>query len=196
MSNDKLNDKLNYIISRDGDIYTYIESAFEGCFTDNCPDHIDISGMKKFGLTKDETLHILAYTGHSARWINSKLIDNSYKECCSCQTYIKNLDKALNKIEQTKESTVYHVTRFNPFIEMDYFITNSYISTSPIPCESLGDVHWIITPLKDKSSAKDCRTITNFKDEIEVLLMRGTKLRKEKIEMFNNITCVYLKEVP
>jgi hypothetical protein len=87
--------KDSYIVGLDGFTFTELESAYRDYISSDKKDgYVALGGLEKFGLTLVEALHILAYTGFSAKWINYRILDKTFHKDPNCLIFIENMDKA------------------------------------------------------------------------------------------------------
>ncbi|GAB2612050.1 ADP-ribosyltransferase [Belliella aquatica] len=189
------NFKNSYIIGLDGFTYADLEKAFASFLSKEYKkeSQVAIDGIEKYQLSKIEALHILAYTGHSSRWINSKIREDKLDG--NCKIFIENLDMALAKITPSDNMKLFHGTYglWNGMVEGGIINVPNYLSTSIEDYESYPVVFRIQTT-KENSKARDISTISNNKDEFEHLFMRGASFRVLRIEEIGKITYVELVE--
>ncbi len=189
--------KKAFIIDFRNTTYQELEDSFDEILNgnDKINRHVCIEGIELYKLTRDEALHILAYTSHSAKWINHLIRVNHIHDCISCQSFIFNLDKALKKIPPTRANLLYRM--IFSYSELpkygDIIIVNYYLSTS---IEDFGNTEllWRITPLKENSKGRDVSKITNNKEEVEVVFLRNSRFKVVEITSTANKTFIHLTE--
>lgn len=171
--------KNNYIVGLDGFTYSDLEAAYMGYISPDRKDgYVALGGIEQYGLTQVEALHILAYTGFSAKWINYKILDKSFNSDPNCLIFIENMDKALSKIDPPRSIELFHMTGYlwDGIEEGAEILTPCYLSTSIEDFENSNVVLRIKT-LHSNSRARDVSTITNVKDEKEYIFLRNTKFK-------------------
>jgi hypothetical protein len=190
-------EKKEYIIDNDGMSYLELESAFQEILIDenNSESQVIIEGIESFDLSPDEALHVLAYTGWSAKWINSNIINGKYLRNISCLLFIENLDKALVKIQTVNNRIVYHMTShmIDNFSVGDLLKIPFYLSTAKEDFEN-SNIVWVISTLDSNSRGRDISTISNNKYEKEVLFLRNSKFKLKNIRKEGDKTLMYLDE--
>jgi len=177
--------KENYIMDNKGLTYEDYEEMFEDIIAN--PDRevletINIDGAEVNKLNKKETIHLLAYTGHSAKWINSSINNNQFDTDINKVNFVKTLDQALNKIPSSNGSLLYRmddvfsIEEAKSLIVGEAITIKSYFATSK---EDWGntEIVWLITPLVNNSLARDISNITGFASEKEVLFSRGASFK-------------------
>lgn len=187
----------DYVVDYQNTTYQELDDAFAEILAGNngINQNVCIEGISLYNLTRDEALHLLAYTAYSAKWINGKISNNATQHCLSCQSFIYYLDKALEKIPSTTSELLYRV--IHGYYELpklgDSIVINYYLSTS-LEDFNNSDVLWKITPLKKGSKGKDVTKITNNKGELEIIFCRNTRFRITEITEAANRTFVHLIE--
>ncbi|SIT17115.1 ADP-ribosyltransferase [Belliella pelovolcani] len=189
------NFKKSYIVGLDGFTYADLERAYASFLSKeyNNESHVVIDGIEKFQLTKSDALHILAYTGHSSMWINAKIRENNLDR--NCNIFIKNLDRALDKIPPANNIKLFHMTNdlWEGMIEGSIIKIPNYLSTS-IEDYKNSEVVLKLQTARKGSKARDISTISNNKYELEYLFLRGASFRVLRIEKIGKITYVELVE--
>lgn len=187
--------KNSYIVGLEEFTYAELENAFSSFLSKgyNNESHVVIEGIEKYQLSKIEALHILAYTGHSSRWINLKIREDNLDK--NCNIFIKNLDLALFKIPPSNNMKLYHMTDdlWNGMVVGGIIKVPNYLSTSIEDYES-SDVVLRINTRLEKSNARDISIISNNKHEKEHLFLRGSSFKVLKIEEIGKVIYVDLNE--
>jgi len=195
-----LSNKDEYIITVDGWSYRKIEIAFEKFLNPKYQDdaRVSVKAMYEYNLTKDEALHVLAYTGFSAMWINSALKKNVLNS--NHNKFVDFLDKALAKLPSTSFYKLFRMVSGNEFeyavsleVGKEYIIPQ-YLSTAKEDYNNTDEV-WIITTLNEESKGRDIENISNCRDEKEVLFVRGFKFKVVNYRKINDKRYFYLEEV-
>lgn len=190
--------KGSYIVGLDGFTYAELEEAYKDFISsDRKDDYVALEGLEKYGLTQVEALHILAYTGFSAKWINYRILDKTFNGDSNCLIFIENLDKALSKIEPARSMELFHMTGYL----WDGIEVGAEISTPCYLSTSIEDFENSCVVLKIKamalnSKARDVSTITNVKDEKEFIFLRNAKFRVIGINQGEKTTYVEMIEIP
>lgn len=189
-----LNNKKQYIID-DNTNYEILENEFDEKLSSDCCTYSEF--MKENKLTKDEGVHIFAYTGFSSKWINSALRDQNLT---SNQEYFMNiLDAALNKIPSVSKNKVYR-SFFDYNSNKIYFTPGEiislshYLSTSKEIFYNPTEV-WEITPLSKNSKGRNIEKISNAPDEKEILFLRNSRFKITGSSVKEDIPFYVLKEV-
>lgn len=187
--------KDNYIITFDGFSYSQLEDAFSSFLSKgyNNESHVVIEGIEKYQLSEIEALHILAYTAHSSRWINSKIREGYLDR--NCNVFIENLDMALAKIPPSNNMKLFHMTDYlwDGMVEGKIIEIPNYLSTSIEDYEN-SDVVLKIQTASKGGKARDISIISNNKYELEHLFMRESSFKVSNIKKKNKVTYVDMVE--
>jgi hypothetical protein len=192
----------NYIMDNDGSTYEEYENAFKEALKstdERMLETVNLDGAIANHLTIEEAVYLMAYTGHSAKWINSSINTGQFEKDASKANFVRTLDTALSKIPILESSVVYRMDDCFSMeqmksLEVGHVRTiKSYFSTSKEDWETT-DIVWVITPLSNNSLARDISNITGFAAENEVLFGRGASFElTNKIEKDGKLF-LYFKE--
>jgi hypothetical protein len=199
-----------YIIDNDGLTYSVIKKAFQKEMVKfNKKLAIDeygiqLSGIDENNLTDDEAIHILAYTGHSAKWINSIIRESVSIDSLptNAKHFTSVLDLALSKIKPTTQDIVYRMDSyyskndakkiFKEKLNKTITIKN-YLSTDKEEYSN-EEIIWIISTLPN-GNGKDISNITNNGSEKEILFERNTNFRVNEVNCKFGILYISMTEV-
>ena len=170
----------NFIIDNEGITLSDLRESSIDIFNGEIPEHVDISGMKEYKLTKDETISILAYTGSSSRWVNPELRNGKWINDENKVRFVELLDKALIKIKPYTETILYRVGDSCDFKVGQKVKIKSYLSTS-IDNFDNSETVWIISPKKEASNSCDIRNVTGHIYEKEIIFKRDTIFKVTKV---------------
>lgn len=148
-------------------------------------------------LTEEEAFPILAYSAHSAHWLNSALRHQTEISKCK-QMFSDNLNRSLSKM-RSFNGIVFRMDFLSEPQELAWFeskincifTTPFFLSTSKENWKN-SDVVWQIQNLPEDSFGKDISNLCQAPSEQEVLFMKDAKFQITKVDLQNNI--VFLEE--
>lgn len=184
----------DFIIDGDGLTLEELRQSMSHILEGANIENVNISGKEKFGLTEDETLYLISYTGHGAKWINLALRNDNWEQDKDKSNFVKMIDSALQKIPSVNNTTIFHATNsILPYSINTIFPVKSYLSTSIDILDGYSFI-WKISTKKENSNARDISSITGNVREKEILFVRKTEFIIVNIEKKNNVTYCLLVE--